>query len=134
MRTLTNAAKKTSERLDPDVAQRRETLDRDERSAGERDKSDDRYGASDDRHRTGAHTDLGDEPQRRKTVMAQHKRDLPQRCDHEERHMVSAAHEPCRCAAPTSRARIASREAGTQNHSCRHVNDPFRTVHRLSSR
>ena len=68
----------TGERLDTDVAQRREALDGDQGAPGQGDEADDGDGAADDGHRAGAHPDLGNDSRSSLlAVAAQGVRDLP---------------------------------------------------------
>src|SRR5690606_27678284 len=112
--------------------QRGETLDGDQRAAGEGDEPDDGDGAADDGHRPCAHTDLGDQPQQLTPVMPKGVADHPDRLHHEPGDVADRVQPAGRCADPTLTGRIGAREPLAENSTgfYRHISAPFRTEHR----
>ena len=130
-RTLTSAAKNPVNASTPMLPSEAKPWIAISEPRRQRDETDDRDGAADDRHRAGAHADLGDQPQHLAAVVAQR---VPDRTDGGERepgHVADACRGIGRADAAT---RLAPRYArGNRLRSTcdgRHVSAPFRIARR----
>ena len=115
MRTLISAAKNPVNASTPILPSEAKPWMATSERTGQRDEADDRDGAADDRHRAGAHADLGDQPQRLLAVVAQRVPDRADGGDDEPGDVPDAVEEPRRGGDDIGRAGERPREPGPQD-------------------
>src|SRR6202042_3218530 len=119
--------------LNTDVAQRRQTLDRYQRTRRHRHETDDDRGTTDHGHRTGTHADLCDQPQNLLAIAGKRPHHVADTDDREPTDFAGLVERSGRGLAVLTERGGRPWEAAAQYLDGRHFTSPFRNAHRWLS-